>query len=96
MSGYAYVDANRNSQKDAGEQVLPGVTITGPNGATQVTDATGRYEFSALISGNYSVSAPASAAGYALFTSASLTATVTAPNSRPPIFSALSVAPWLE
>ena len=35
LSGFAYVDANRNSVKDAGEAGINGVVITGPSGATR-------------------------------------------------------------
>ena len=77
LSGFAYVDANRNSVKDAGEAGLGGVTITGPGGTT-TTAADGSYAFSDLDAGAYSVSAPATASGKALFTGSPLSVTVTA------------------
>src|SRR2546428_80482 len=68
LSGYAYVDANRNGVKDAAETGIGSVTITGPGGATTTTAADGSYAFSSLDAGTYSISAPASTGGKALFT----------------------------
>ena len=60
ISGYVYVDANKNGVKDAGETPLANVTIKlyDENGAiinTITTNASGYYEFSGLIPGNYTV-----------------------------------------
>jgi hypothetical protein len=57
ISGWAYVDANRNGKIDAGE-CLPGVTISldGPAKKTTTTDDNGWYQFSGLPAGTYQVS----------------------------------------
>ena len=57
ISGWAYVDANRNGKIDAGE-CLPGVTISldGPAKKTTTTDDNGWYQFSGLSAGAYQVS----------------------------------------
>jgi uncharacterized protein (DUF2141 family) len=78
LSGFAYVDANRNSVKDTGEAGISGVVMTGPSGATTITAADGSYSFSTLDAGTYSVSAPATASGKALFTPSPLSVTVNA------------------
>jgi len=78
ISGFAYVDANRNSVKDAGEAGLGGVLITGPSGATTTTAADGSYSFSNLNAGTYSVSAPSTASGLARFTASPLSVTIAA------------------
>ncbi len=78
LSGFAYVDANRNSTKDAGEAGLGGVTITGPGGATTTTAADGSYSFSNLDAGTYSVNAPSTASGKGLFTPSPLSVTIAA------------------
>src|SRR6185503_10148759 len=67
LSGFAYVDANRNGVKDAGEAGIGNVTISGPGGTT-TTAADGSYAFSNLDAGSYSVSAPSTASAKALFT----------------------------
>src|SRR6185295_8288860 len=77
LSGFAYVDANRNSVKDAGEAGIANVTITGPGGTT-TTAADGSYSFSSLDAGTYSVSAPSSVTGKALFTASPLSVTIAA------------------
>lgn len=81
ISGYAYVDANRNGAMDAGETRLSGVSIAGPNGGSRLTDGSGRYEFVDVLSGTYSLTAPSVANGYGLFTAGSLSAIVTAPGA---------------
>ena len=56
VAGYAYVDANNNGVRDAGETAIPGVTVTltGTDASgnaislTQVTDASGAFLFSAV------------------------------------------------
>ncbi len=80
ISGFTYVDANRNSVKDAGEAGLGGVTVTlsGAASATTTTAADGSYSFTGLNSGSYSVSAPATAAGLARFTTSPLNITLAA------------------
>src|SRR5205085_2619411 len=48
ISGYVYQDCNGNGIREAGEEAIPGVTITldSPTGGTAVTttDANGKYE----------------------------------------------------
>ena len=50
-------DWNNNGVQDAGEEGIPGVTVTlsGASGATAVTDANGNYLFTGLVAGNYTV-----------------------------------------
>ena len=60
LSGFAYVDANRNGTKDSGEAVLSGVLITVAGNGTTTTAGDGRYAFADLDAGTYSVSATAS------------------------------------
>ena len=78
LSGFAYVDANRNSVKDAGEAGIPNVTITGPNAETTTTVRDGSYSFDNVDGGLYSVSAPAAAAGKMLYTASPLSITLAA------------------
>ena len=59
VAGYAYVDANNNGLRDAGETPISGVTVrltgTDANGVavslTQVTDASGAFAFNVAASG---------------------------------------------
>lgn len=62
LSGFVYVDANKNGVKDAGETGISGVTITltgaddvGPVNVTALTDSTGFYRFQNLRPGNYTI-----------------------------------------
>ncbi|MDQ2699889.1 MAG: Ig-like domain-containing protein, partial [Actinomycetota bacterium] len=63
ISGYAYIDANGNGVKDAGETPLSGVTVTltgSPSGATAVnktavTGADGKYSFRDLAPATYTI-----------------------------------------
>jgi hypothetical protein len=70
ITGYAYVDRNKNKVFDAGDIGIGAVPITvaGPTNATTATVANGSYAVSKLAGGNYTVSAPATAAGYPLQT----------------------------
>lgn len=67
ISGYAFLDANKNSRKDDGETMLPGITVTlypagsrsnpvktidGANCVTS-TDSSGFYEFKNVARGDY-------------------------------------------
>lgn len=67
ISGYAFLDANKNSKKDDGETMLPGITVTlypagsrsnpvktidGSNCVTS-TDSSGFYEFKNVARGDY-------------------------------------------
>ena len=67
ISGYAFLDANKNSRKDDGETMLPGTTVTlypagsrsnpvktidGANCVTS-TDSSGFYEFKNVARGDY-------------------------------------------
>lgn len=64
LSGFVYVDANRNNRKNSGEHVLGGVTIslTGHDAAgnplpsqTTVTASDGSYHFTGLLPGIYTI-----------------------------------------
>jgi len=63
LSGFAYVDANNNGAKEAGETPIAGVTVTltgtDVNGAsvnrTAVTQADGSYVFNQLLTGVYTI-----------------------------------------
>ncbi len=57
LGGFVYVDANDNGLFDTGEQPLSGVTITlsGDANRTLTTNASGAYLFTALPSGNYTL-----------------------------------------
>ena len=63
LAGYVYVDINDNGVKDAGEQPIPGTTITltgtDANGApvnrTQSTANDGSYLFAGLTNGTYTL-----------------------------------------
>lgn len=60
ISGYVYVDANKNGVKDSGEQVLSNVTIKlydkdGVILGTITTNSSGYYEFTDLAPGIYTV-----------------------------------------
>ena len=54
LSGWVYVDTNRNSARDSGEPGIGGVVVTGPGG-TRTTAADGSYSFTNLDAGTYSV-----------------------------------------
>ena len=87
LSGVAYSDLNNNGKYDSGEPLLAGVTITltKPDGtkATTTTDANGKYSFTNLTAGTYTVTAPGTASGLSLSTSATLTVSVTAGQDTP-------------
>jgi protocatechuate 3,4-dioxygenase beta subunit len=59
LGDYVWHDLNANGVQDAGEPGIAGVTVTLSNGATTTTDASGFYQFTGLVPGNYSVSFPA-------------------------------------
>jgi hypothetical protein len=77
LSGFAYLDVNKNGVKDSAEPGLANVVITLAGGATAVTNASGAYLFSDLVAGSYTVAAPATAFGYALWTPNPLNVTLT-------------------
>lgn len=83
LSGYAYVDANANHMKDAGEAPLAGVSIQLAGHPAVMTAADGSYAFRGLAAGTFSVSAPAEAGGYALATSNPLSVAVPAGGAVP-------------
>jgi hypothetical protein len=70
IEGMIYSDLSGNGSYDAGEPGLSGVTITlsGAASATAITGADGRYVFTGLAAGSYSVSCPATAGGKYLST----------------------------
>jgi uncharacterized repeat protein (TIGR01451 family) len=57
LSGSVYVDINANGRRDSGEPGIPGVTVslTGPVSRTLTTDADGRYRFTDLPGGTYTL-----------------------------------------
>jgi protocatechuate 3,4-dioxygenase beta subunit len=58
LGDYVWEDRNNNGVQDAGEPGVPGVTVTldGPGGPkTTVTDTDGKYEFTNLVPGTYTV-----------------------------------------
>ena len=60
IRGQVYTDVNQNGIRDAGEVVIPGVTVNLLNAAgtvinTTTTDANGAYRFNSLSSGVYTV-----------------------------------------
>jgi len=61
IGDYTWVDTNRDGAQDAGEPVLPGVTVTLVDAVTEdvlgtaVTDEEGRYLFDGLPAGTYRV-----------------------------------------
>ncbi len=83
LSGFAYLDTDHNSLKDAGEPGIAGVTIALAGGGTIVTAADGSYAFSSLNAGDYSVMAPASAGATTLFTMSPLSVTLAAGQTQP-------------
>ena len=62
LSGVAFVDANDNGVLDAGEPVLPNVTVTLSDGQSTRTSLNGTYLFEGLLSGGYEVEIPAATA----------------------------------
>jgi hypothetical protein len=85
LSGYAYVDANDNGQRDASEAGIGNVTITRDGSATTTTAADGSYAFDGLVAGTYSVSAPATAGARNRSTPSPLGVTLAAGEHRPEI-----------
>jgi len=75
ISGTVYADANHNSTLDSGDTGIGGVTVTlnGPGGPyTTTTASNGAYSFTGLVAGSYTVTAPSTAGGKDLETSATL------------------------
>src|SRR5207253_879056 len=70
LSGFVYVDTNRNGVRDTGEAAIGGVivTLSGAGAGTATTAADGSYSFANLDAGTYSVTAPTTASGKALST----------------------------
>lgn len=83
ISGFAYLDYNKNGGKDAGEPGLSGVSITLASGGSTTTGANGAYSFSGLAGGTHSVTAPETASGFTLGTDASLSASLPAGGAVP-------------
>ena len=57
ISGFVYIDANNNGQRDTGEASIPNITITlsGTVDRTTQTGSDGSYQFSDLPVGSYSI-----------------------------------------
>src|SRR5262249_26034395 len=71
IGDFVWDDTNNNGVQDAGEPGIAGVTVTltGPGGTrTTTTDANGKYLFTDLTAGAYTVTVP-TPAGYAPATS---------------------------
>jgi hypothetical protein len=85
ISGFTYVDANKNGVRDSGEAGIGGVVVTlsGAASGTATTAADGSYTFSGLKSGSYSVAAPSTAAGLARSTASPLNVTLAAGQAVP-------------
>lgn len=83
VSGFAYVDYNKNNAKDAGEPGLAGVMITLAGGGTATTAADGAYTFSGLAAGTQTLSATETASGFTLGTPSPLSASLPAGASVP-------------
>ncbi len=83
LAGFAYVDANGNGAKDAGEAGIGGVVITGRAAPRRTTAADGSYSFSNLDAGSYNVSAPSTASGKARSTPSPLSVALTAGQNSP-------------
>ena len=58
VGGYVYRDDNDNGQHESYETTgIPNTTITLSNGASTQTDASGRYAFTGVLDGSYTVTA---------------------------------------
>ncbi len=55
LGGVVFVDLNGNGLQDAGEQGLPGVSVSLSGAASKVTvtDASGNYQFAGMLAGTY-------------------------------------------
>jgi hypothetical protein len=74
ISGYAYMDVNKNRIREAGEPGVSGVVIRLGSDLTVVTAVDGSYRFTALEANpSYAVSAPSSTAGLTRSTVGSIT-----------------------
>lgn len=83
ISGFAYLDYNKNGVKDAGEPGLSGVSINLASGGSATTSANGSYAFSGLAGGSQTVTAPGTASGFTLGTPSSLSANLPAGGAVP-------------
>ncbi|MFD4669667.1 SdrD B-like domain-containing protein [Lentzea sp. NPDC058450] len=55
LGDFVWADTNRNGVQDEGEPGIPGVTVKLNDGRTTTTDANGKYEFTGLPDGTYTV-----------------------------------------
>ncbi|UCD37038.1 MAG: carboxypeptidase regulatory-like domain-containing protein [Fidelibacterota bacterium] len=55
LSGTVFFDEDKDGVLDAGEQGIPGITVTLSDGSTVVTDADGNYIFEDVFPGSYTV-----------------------------------------
>ena len=82
LSGFAYVDMNRDGVKNPGEPGLANVSVVRTGSTTPaITDSNGWYGFSNLVANTYSMAAPQSAAGYVVSTTNPLSTTLAAGGS---------------
>jgi uncharacterized repeat protein (TIGR01451 family) len=72
LGDYVWIDADFDGIQDSGEAPVPGVTVTLTNAggtvATAVTDADGKYLFTNLVPGDYTVTFSDLPAGYVVTT----------------------------
>src|SRR5262245_545999 len=65
LSGFAFIDANNNGARDAGETGLPGIVMTftgttsqgSPVSTSATTDSNGAYTLSNVLPGSYMLTA---------------------------------------
>ncbi|MFD5831103.1 SdrD B-like domain-containing protein [Lentzea sp. NPDC060358] len=55
LGDFVWADSDKDGLQDAGEPGVAGVTVTLNTGATTTTDANGKYEFTGLPDGTYTV-----------------------------------------
>lgn len=83
ISGFAYLDYNKNGVKDSGEPGLSGVSVSLAGGGSATTAADGGYSFSGLAAGTQTVTAPGTASGFTLGTPSALSANLPAGGAVP-------------
>src|SRR5205085_1018770 len=64
IGDFAWIDANGNGKQDTGEPGLAGVIISVSGQGTKTTDAAGKYSFTGLSAGTYTVSVTSVPSGF--------------------------------
>jgi hypothetical protein len=84
ISGVVYADLDADGLRDPGEPGIPNISIALGGGAatTALTDAAGGYSFGSLLAGQYTSTAPPTAAGKGLSTAGVLTVALAAGQVR--------------